>query len=1432
MTTTLHALRDSDFIQNWAGTAAQLTSGSWGVASMVGYRGDGLSSSTSTDPQNVLAPGDSTPVDLINNSSSGSSTGGIHELTDNVVALQGSGTADAPHIVIYLDTTDVQDVRFTATLRELDSTTTDQKFAVQYRVGGTGDFVNLPAGAVSGVFNAAGNQSVGLDVTLPAAANNQPMVEIRIITNDAPGSDAMVGIDDIAITSAPLTGDTPGSFSIGDASVVEGDAGFTAITFEVSRLGGTDGAVSAAYNVTFAGSADAADLGGPLSGIVSFADGDAATKTIIIQVAGDTDFEADETFTVTLSAPTGGASIADGAGTGTIVNDDVPPDLSGGTIFINEIHYDNASTDAGEAIEIAAPAGTNLAGWSLVLYSVSSSATVGMTYNTRVLSGIVSDQDDGYGTIAFAYPSNGIQNGPSDGVALVDPFGNVVQFLSYEGTILAGNGPAAGLTSQDIGVSQGGSDPLGFSLQLTGAGATYEDFSWAASRPANFGATNTDQDFIGGDATGLVSIGDVAMFEGDSGVQQMVFTVRRAGGLNQEASVEYFLNLTGSADLADLGPGQPLSGQIVFATGVASVEIVVDISGGTLGEGNETFNVLLANPVGNIAIVDGSATGTILNDDPIPLAIYEIQGEGHRSAYEGQPVTTGGIVTGVVDNGFYLQDPGGDGNSRTSDAIFVFTDTAPSVALGDAVEVRGTVAEFVPGADSLSITELIVTAAPVVLSSGNPLPAALLIGTGGLMPPTEAIEDDGFTSYDPATDGLDFYESMEAMRVTVDAPVAVSNTTGFGETWVLASGGAGATGYNGRSGITVSEGDFNPERIQLDADSDLFAGYAPAHSPGDRLADVTGIMSYSFNSYELLVTEAVAVVEDVNAARETTTLTGGRDHLTIASYNVENLDPGDGAAKFNLLAENIVYSLAAPDIIGLQEVQDANGLGGSDPLSGVVTAQLLIAAIAAIGGPNYVYVEIAPSSNNSTGGEPNGNIRNGYLYNADRVDYVEGSAELIEDPAFLGSRRPLAADFTFNGETVRLINVHFTSRLGSDPLMGANQPAADAGDASRTAQAEAVRAYVNDSLATDPGLQLGVLGDFNGFYFEDAIGALEAGDVFADLHRLLPSEERYTYLFDGNLQAIDHLLVTGGLRDGAQFDAVHINAEQASGAARATDHDPVIGRFFIEAPNEAPVAADDSVAVDEDATTGNLWALLLGNDTDPDPEDDHAIASVDGTGTLGSLVFDPDAQSLRYVADHDAFDALAPGETFVDSFTYTITDQHGLTDTATVSVTVTGVADGVGLDGGNGKDMLTGTGGEDLLAGGNGDDTLAGLGGHDWLFGDNGGDLLDGGSGNDVLAGGKGEDLLIGGEGSDYFLFGKGGGPDVVADYEFGADSLVLQDGIAVHKARTVDADGDGDLDLHIAFTNGGGSVTLLGVSSLGSVTFAPPEDLSGPPGF
>ena len=161
-----------------------------------------------------------------------------------------------------------------------------------------------------------------------------------------------------------------------------------------------------------------------------------------------------------------------------------------GAVFINEIHYDNSGTDTGEAIEIAGPAGLDLAGWSLVLYN----GTGGTSYGTINLSGVLTDQAGGIGTASVT--AVGLQNGSPDGVALVNAAAGVEQFLSYEGGFTATNGPAVGIASTDIGVMENGSGPVGGSLGLIGDGDRYDEFAWAAMM-ASFGEVNTGQTFNG-----------------------------------------------------------------------------------------------------------------------------------------------------------------------------------------------------------------------------------------------------------------------------------------------------------------------------------------------------------------------------------------------------------------------------------------------------------------------------------------------------------------------------------------------------------------------------------------------------------------------------------------------------------------------------------------------------------------------------------------------------------------------------------------------------------------------------------------------------------------------------------------------------------------------------------------------------------------------
>lgn len=159
--------------------------------------------------------------------------------------------------------------------------------------------------------------------------------------------------------------------------------------------------------------------------------------------------------------------------------------------WINEFHYDNNSTDTNEFVEIAGEAGINLTGWKIVGYNGNN----GAVYKTVALSSVISNQSNGLGAVGFAFSS--MQNGSPDGLALVNANDEVIHFISYEGTFTATNGPAVGLTSSNIGVSETSSTPVDYSLQLIGTGIQYSDFTWSSAKQNTQHNVNTGQDFLG-----------------------------------------------------------------------------------------------------------------------------------------------------------------------------------------------------------------------------------------------------------------------------------------------------------------------------------------------------------------------------------------------------------------------------------------------------------------------------------------------------------------------------------------------------------------------------------------------------------------------------------------------------------------------------------------------------------------------------------------------------------------------------------------------------------------------------------------------------------------------------------------------------------------------------------------------------------------------
>ena len=738
------------------------------------------------------------------------------------------------------------------------------------------------------------------------------------------------------------------------------------------------------------------------------------------------------------------------------------------------------------------------------------------------------------------------------------------------------------------------------------------------------------------------------------------------------------------------------------------------------GNGTSESNSRVPDGTGDFvaqAPTPGAANESEPPDNGEVTPIYEIQGAALTSPLEGESVTTTGIVTAVDSNGFYLQDPDGDGDIATSDALFVFTSSASGVSVGDELNVSGTVSEFFPGGEgtgNLSTTQISGSPTIEVVSSGNNLPDAVIIGEDGRVPPTENI-DENPDRYNAGVDGRDFFESLEAMRVTAQNPVAIAGTNRFGEIFTVVDNGASASGLSNRGTLNISPDDFNPEKVQIDPDSDVSGFDAPSVDTGAQLEDVTGVVSYGFGNFEILPTETFDTTNS-DLSPETTTIEESADKLTVATYNVLNLDPNDNESdpeerdtdiadgRFDAIANDIVNNLNTPDIIGLQEVQDNDGADNTDVTAADVTLQTLVDSITAAGGPTYEFIDNTFIVDDQSGGQPGGNIRTAFLYDPSGVDLVDGSVRPVGDQSsgspFNGARLPLAADFEFNGQEVTIVNNHFSSKGGSSPIVGVDQPFAELQENpdvngsldERREQAQAVNNFVDGVFASDADANVVVVGDLNEFEFISPLdilaGTVESTNggqdtvaggaaVLTNLINDIPEDERYSFIFQGNSQQLDHILVSDSLLEGAEIDNVHVNVEFAETEQRASDHDPVLASLALE-----------SVETEVNEING-------GNGKDD-------------------------------------------------------------------------------LVGSENEDLISGGNGKDTLSGLDGDDTLSGNNGKDLLIGGLGNDVLNGGRGKDtfVIAEGEGTDTI---EDFSNDLIGLAGGLSI-GDLSFSGSDILFND--------------------------------------------------------
>lgn len=316
------------YSQNWTNIGQITANDSWsGVPGIEGYLGQDITTSTGTDPQTLVgtsAVANDLSV-LANQTSQTINNGDVieFEIANPTIGLQGSGTADAPNIVINLNTSGQSGITVAYNLRDVDSSADNavQPVALQYRVGNSGNFINVPAGFVA---DATTGPSVATLVTpvsalLPAAADNQPLVQVRIITSNAAGNDESVGIDDISITAGG--GGTP-VLTFGDQSAVEGDSGTRQFMFTMSLSqpagpGGLTFEYSTADGTATAGS----DYVAVPRTAATIPEG-ATSVVVSVLVNGDTVVEPNETFFINIDNA-GGATVTDGQSLGTIVNDDV-----------------------------------------------------------------------------------------------------------------------------------------------------------------------------------------------------------------------------------------------------------------------------------------------------------------------------------------------------------------------------------------------------------------------------------------------------------------------------------------------------------------------------------------------------------------------------------------------------------------------------------------------------------------------------------------------------------------------------------------------------------------------------------------------------------------------------------------------------------------------------------------------------------------------------------------------------------------------------------------------------------------------------------------------------------------------------------------------------------------------------------------------------
>ncbi|HEU4522949.1 MAG TPA: endonuclease/exonuclease/phosphatase family protein, partial [Thermoanaerobaculia bacterium] len=652
-----------------------------------------------------------------------------------------------------------------------------------------------------------------------------------------------------------------------------------------------------------------------------------------------------------------------------------------------------------------------------------------------------------------------------------------------------------------------------------------------------------------------------------------------------------------------------------------------------------------------------------------PLAIHQIQGNGALTPYAGTEARTSGIVTARKVNGFFLQtaDSAADFDPATSQAVFVFTSAVPQVAVGDAVTVVGFVTEF------FNLTQLSTSADEITIhSSGNPLPAPVVLDSS-------ILDADGT---------LDQLERLEGMRVHASSLTSIAASNNFGEIYTVLTGTPRPMREPGIEAsrpmpagapCCVPRFDENPERFMVDTDGQLGAT-AVTVTEGVVLTNVTGPLDFTFSEYKVIPDAPPALTANRTA---TPVPAVGANQFTVASANLLQFDgSADRVAKTSLAFRTI---LGSPDVIGVQEVLTLTGLSA--------LADRLNSDTVAAGGADPRYVAYLYEGNDI------GGIDVGFLVKTSRVNVLSveqiGKDERFPlDNSLLNDRPPVVLRATVNRDggaayPVTVISNHLRSLNDVDTSDRVRQK--------RRAQAEYLANLVQQLQSTSPTEAIVVLGDMNAFQFSDGyvdvIGTIKgvptpvhevvlaSSDlVNPDLSNLidaLPAVQRYSYVFGGNAQVLDHMLVNDdALARVCGFAYGRLNADFPTAFAadptrpeRISDHDMPVASFSFPAQLSA-LTADKTVIgpVNHKMVDVNLSYSVSGGCAAP-----AITISVTSNEPQNSLGDGNTEADWEIVSDHLVrlrAERSGKGSDRVYTITVTATDASGASSSSSVSVTV------------------------------------------------------------------------------------------------------------------------------------------------------------------